>query len=217
MKKIVMSVALSASLLSVASAQSSGLFVGVNAGVPITVPSYSDLGLGLQGMGGKDLFPTSGIGWAVGVDLGYKQALSENKGLRYYLSYNYNQSKGSKDNGIYGKMEADINQQLITANVDFLYSFTQSLGAYIGLGVGYQQFNPTWKMSGTEITAGKKGGLAVPLNIGLTYNLNDAHQLSLGAKIPLVAYDYENRKTPTMEANAALRTYIVSIGYNLTF
>lgn len=216
MKKIVISVALSASLLSVASAQSSGLFVGVNAGVPITTPEYSNIGAMLAGMGGKDLFPTSGIGWAVGVDLGYKQALGANSGLRYYLSYNYNQSKGSKNNAL-GKMEADITQQLITANVDYLYSFTQSFGAYIGIGVGYQQFDPTWKMTGTKITAGKKGGLAVPLNVGLTYNLNDAHQLSLGAKIPLLAYDYENQKTPEIGADAALRTYIVSIGYNLTF
>lgn len=220
MKKIVMSVALSASLLSVASAQSSGLFVGVNAGVPITVPSYSNM-TSMAARLGTDIFPSSGIGWAVGVDLGYKQALGENQGLRYYLSYNYNQSKGSKDNGTIalgdGKMDADINQQLITANVDYLYSFTQSLGAYIGIGVGYQQFDPTWKMAGQSVTVGKKGGLAVPLNVGLTYNLNDAHQLSLGAKIPLVAYKYQNQGDAILGADAALSTYIVSIGYNLTF
>ena len=38
MKKILISSVLSASLLCVANAQSSGLFVGVNAGVPITTP-----------------------------------------------------------------------------------------------------------------------------------------------------------------------------------
>ena len=214
MKKI--SSALAASLFGVAQAQTSGLFVGVNAGVPITTPSYS----GFTGV--KDNFPTSGIGWAVGLDVGYKQALSENYGLKYYISYNYNQSKGSKDNSTpIGNVDADINQHLITANVDYWLNFTRSFGAYIGIGVGYQQYDPTWKTAMMSISAGAKGGLAVPLNVGLTYNFNDASQILLGAKIPLVAYDYESDTNPMMlpmaNGTATLRTYIVQIGYNYTF
>lgn len=215
MKKILVSSALAASLLCVSNAQSSGLFVGVNAGVPITVPKYSDLGAILVGMGGKDVFPTSGIGWGAGVDVGYKQAFSESSGLKYYVSYFYSQSKGSKDNAI-GTMKADINQQLITANVDYWLNFTQSFGAYIGVGVGYQQFDPTWKMAGTNMSPGKKGGVAVPVNIGLTYNFNEKNQILLGAKLPILAYDYKN-ETPLMGATASLRTYIVQVGYNFTF
>lgn len=213
MKKILISSVLSASLLCVANAQSSGLFVGVNAGVPITTPSYS----GFMGM--KDKFPTSGIGWAVGLDVGYKQALSENYGLKYYISYNYNQSKGSKDNGLLGggKFDADINQHLITANVDYYFNFTPAFGAYIGIGVGYQQYSPTWKMAGMSISEGAKGGLAVPVNLGFTYNFNDKNQLLLGAKIPVLAYDYESKSNPATQGTATLRTYIVQIGYNLTF
>ena len=211
MKKILVSSALAASLLCVSNAQSSGLFVGVNAGVPITVPKYS--GFGTM----EDLFPTSGIGWGAGVDVGYKQAFSESSGLRYYVSYFYDQSKGSKDNGLAGKTDADINQQLITANVDYWLNFTQSFGAYIGVGVGYQQFDPTWKTMGMSISNGKKGGLAVPVNIGLTYNFNEKNQILLGAKIPLVAYDYESSIMPGQNATASLRTYIVQVGYNLTF
>ena len=212
MKKILISSVLSASLLCVANAQSSGLFVGVNAGVPITTPSYS----GFTGL--KDNFPTSGIGWAVGLDVGYKQALSENYGLKYYISYNYNQSKGSKDNPQpFGKVNADINQHLITANVDYYFNFTPAFGAYIGIGVGYQQYNPTWKTAGMSISEGAKGGLAVPVNLGFTYNFNDKNQLLLGAKIPLVAYDYESKSNPATQGTATLRTYIVQIGYNLTF
>lgn len=211
MKKFLISSALTASLLCVANAQSSGLFVGVNAGVPITTPSYS----GFTGV--KDSFPTSGIGWAVGLDVGYKQALSENYGLKYYISYNYNQSKGSKDNAQpLGKVNADINQHLITANVDYYFNFTPTFGAYIGIGVGYQQYDPTWKVMGQNISQGAKGGLAVPVNLGLTYNLNDKNQLLLGAKIPVLAYDYES-KSQTIQGTATLRTYIVQIGYNLTF
>ncbi len=195
----------------VAQAQTSGLFVGVNAGVPITTPSYS----GFTGV--KDNFPTSGIGWAVGLDVGYKQVLSENYGLKYYISYNYNQSKGSKDNPVpFGKVDADINQHLITANVDYYFNFTPAFGAYIGIGVGYQQYDPTWKVMGQNISQGAKGGLAVPVNVGLTYNFNDASQILLGAKIPLVAYDYKSTN-PMAQGTATLRTYIVQIGYNYTF
>ncbi len=211
MKKILISSALAASLFGVAQAQTSGLFVGVNAGVPITTPSYS----GFTGV--KDNFPTSGIGWAVGLDVGYKQVLSENYGLKYYISYNYNQSKGSKDNPVpFGKVDADINQHLITANVDYYFNFTPAFGAYIGIGIGYQQYDPTWKVIGQNISQGAKGGLAVPVNVGLTYNFNDASQILLGAKIPLVAYDYKSTN-PMAQGTATLRTYIVQIGYNYTF
>lgn len=210
MKKILISSVLSASLLCVANAQSSGLFVGVNAGVPITTPSYSNF-VGIT----PDMFPTSGFGWGVGLDVGYKQAFSQSSGLKYYLSYFYSQSKGSKDNGIMGKMEADINQHSITANVDYWLNFTQAFGAYIGIGVGYQQFDPTWKMGPVSIAPGSKGGLAVPVNIGLTYNFNDKNQILLGAKIPVLAYDYKNEGQ--YGGTATLRTYIVQIGYNLTF
>lgn len=212
MKKI--SIVLAGLLCVAANAQSNGLFVGVNAGVPITTPSYT----GFTGL--KDNFPTSGFGWAVGLDVGYKQALSENYGLKYYISYNYNQSKGSKDNSPLPKVNADINQHLITANVDYWLNFTRSFGAYIGIGVGYQQYDPTWKTAMMSISAGAKGGLAVPLNVGLTYNFNDASQILLGAKIPLVAYDYEsdtNPMLPMANGTATLRTYIVQIGYNYTF
>ena len=209
MKKI--SIVLAGLLCVAANAQSNGLFVGVNAGVPITTPSYT----GFTGL--KDNFPTSGFGWAVGLDVGYKQALSENYGLKYYISYNYNQSKGSKDNSTpIGNVDADINQHLITANVDYYFNFTPAFGAYIGIGIGYQQYDPTWKVIGQNISQGAKGGLAVPLNVGLTYNFNDASQILLGAKIPLVAYDYKSTN-PMAQGTATLRTYIVQIGYNYTF
>ncbi|MCX2716330.1 outer membrane beta-barrel protein [Helicobacter sp. MIT 21-1697] len=213
MKKILISSALAASLFGIAQAQTSGLFVGVNAGVPITTPSYT----GFTGL--KENFPTSGFGWALGLDVGYKQALSESYGLKYYISYNYNQSKGSKDNStpIIGKVNADINQHLITANVDYYFNFTPAFGAYIGIGVGYQQYNPTWKTAAMSISQGAKGGLAVPVNVGLTYNVDNASQILLGAKIPLVAYDYKSNSNPMAQGTATLRTYIVQVGYNYTF
>lgn len=233
MKKLSISVALAASLVSGLMAQTSGLLLGVNVGVPITTPSYSGF-LGDI----KDALPKTGIGWALGVDIGYKQALSENMGLKYYVSYNYSESYGDSSKSAtlmniinLSDVKADIISQLITANIDFWYNFTRSFGAYIGIGVGYQSFKPSWTPTvgmgqvNSEMTIGGKaeGGLAVPLNLGLTYNIGDAHQILLGAKIPLVGYKYETAfampQMPNMaQAGAStLRTYIVQIGYNFTF
>lgn len=224
-KKGLVSLALAVALGGTLNAQSSGFFAGINAGVPITTPSYSGA-LGNI----KNALPKTGIGYAVGIDLGYKQAISENYGLKYYLSYNYNQSYGDKSGGgealQISKVKADIQSNLITANVDFWYNFTKSFGAYLGVGVGYQSFKPNWKpttpMGELKLGGSQKGGIAVPLNVGLTYNFNDAHQILLGAKIPLIAYDYKTDVAliptqPAQEGTSTLRTYIVQIGYNLTF
>lgn len=220
-KKNLVSLALAVALGGTLNAQSSGFFAGINAGVPITTPSYSGA-LGNI----KDALPETGIGYAAGIDLGYKQAISENYGLKYYLSYNYNQSYGDKSGGgeaFVTKVKADIQSDLITANVDFWYNFTKSFGAYLGVGVGYQSFKPTWKPTTqageSKLGGSQKGGIAVPLNAGITYNFNDAHQILLGAKIPLIAYDYKTDVTSPLhgEGTSTLRTYIVQIGYNLTF
>lgn len=224
-----MHVCIMVAFLSSAVAQSSGVFVGVNAGVPYTVPSYSGA---LDTMKGG--FPKSGIGWAIGLDVGYKHALSEDYGLKYYVDINYSQSKGKKNGGFqtFNSVEADINSLLVTANVDFYYNFTSVVGGYIGLGLGYQSFKPTWKPSlatppGTTMSFGasSKGGIALPLNIGLNFNISDAHQITLGAKIPLIAYKYDTtlpQQVSVMtggktDGTATLRAYIFQVGYNYTF
>ncbi|TLD79813.1 outer membrane beta-barrel protein [Helicobacter sp. MIT 05-5293] len=220
-KKIVASVALSVSLLGVASAQSSGVFIGINAGVSLTQPTYSGAFETMQ-----DALSQKGIGWVNGVDLGYKKAMNEKWGLRYYLSYNYSQSYGLKESSVNPNItetDTDIVQQLITANVDLWFHFTRSFGAYVGIGAGYQRFKPSWTITttGQKTTFGdlNKGGLAVPLNVGLTWNFNNAHQILYGVKIPLISYDYEIN-VPSQQGGAGtagLRAYIMSIGYNYTF
>ncbi|RAX54645.1 hypothetical protein CCY99_02460 [Helicobacter sp. 16-1353] len=222
MKKIILGLAIIAGggLFSfLPAAQNSGLLLGVNVGVPITSPSY---GGALNSM--KSGLPSNGIGWAASIDIGYKQALSNNMGLKYYLEYNYNASYGNKEGGsvMFSKVKADIKQQLITLNVDYYFNPTDLFGVYVGLGVGYQTFKPTWTptMAGgvTTMTFGgeNKGGLAVPLNLGLTFNVNESNQILIGAKIPLVAYDYKTTVL-TQAANVKLSTYIVQVGYNYTF
>lgn len=217
-----MHVCIMVAFLSSAVAQSSGVFVGVNAGVPYTVPSYSGA---LDTMKGG--FPKSGIGWAIGLDVGYKHALSEDYGLKYYVDINYSQSKGKKNGGFqtFNSVEADINSLLVTANVDFYYNFTSVVGGYIGLGLGYQSFKPTWKpttpQGAMSFGGDNKGGIALPLNIGLNFNISDAHQITLGAKIPLIAYKYDTTLPAAIgsatDGTATLRAYIFQVGYNYSF
>lgn len=174
--------------------QASGVFAGVNAGVPITTPDYSG---SLSNI--KSILPTSGIGYNLGVSLGFRQALNESMGLRYYVEYDFNQSFGSGSGNMNGAMKVDtkasINQHLITLNVDYYYNFTSAFGAFIGVGVGYQSYKPSWTATiggnDTKIGSGAQGGLAVPVNVGVSYNINPQHQITLGAKIPLVAYEYK--------------------------
>lgn len=205
--------------------QESGLFVGVNAGIPITSPSYGGY---LKSM--ESGLPTSGIGWALSLDLGYKQALSTTMGLKYYLEYNYNESYGEKTGGsvMFSKVKADIAQQLITINVDYYYNPIDLVGVYIGLGLGYQSFKPTWtptmQVGSTTIGGETQGGFALPLNLGVTFNATDANQILIGAKIPLIGYDYKPSSNPALAAitqgasgNVKLNTYIVQVGYNYTF
>lgn len=210
--------------LGLASAQESGFFVGVNAGVPITTPSYS----GFLSTIDNNL-PTIGVGWALGVNVGYQQALSPSFGLKYYVDYNYNESYGDKKGGNFAgisKVKADLTQQQITANVDFYYNLTSAFAAYLGLGIGYQSYKPTWKPTipflGEMSFGGKqKGGLAVPLNLGVTYDITSAHSVLLGAKIPLVKYDYDTEVSlppmPAQSATSSMRTYLVQVGYRFKF
>lgn len=74
--KLFLSSVLTLSLYSMAYADS-GLFVGVNVGVPITTPEYQG-----QIANSSNLFPTSGIGWAVGAEVGYKLMFGNMIGLR---------------------------------------------------------------------------------------------------------------------------------------
>lgn len=220
--KIFLSSVLAALLCSTVSAQNSGMFVGVNVGGPAMVSSYSGF---LETI--KDSLPKRGVSYAVGVSLGYKQALTSKLGVKYYFDYNYNQSFGDKSGGsipTITKLKADIVQQLLTANMDIYYDFVPSFGMFAGIGVGYQIFKPTWTptVAGNEMSIGgeQKAGLAVPVNVGLYFNVGEKSQFWLGAKIPLVAYEYKIA-APAMLGNgngsATFRNYIVQVGYNYTF
>lgn len=204
----------------------SGVFVGVNAGVPITTPSYSGI---LKDF--SSVLPKTGFGFAASVDLGCNQAISDKHGLRYYVEYIYNQSFGSRkgvtikpptSGVIKSDTKADIINQLATFNVDYYFNFVDSFGMYFGVGVGYAFFKSKWTFSSSDsssvVSRKVKGGLAVPVNVGFMFNVNPNNSIILSAKIPLINYEYKTSIAQLQQSGSAkLTTYIVQIGYSHKF
>jgi len=222
-RKSLVAIALCVGSFSMAVANpSSGVFVGLNAGLPITTPTY---GGAIKQF--ESILPESGVGYNISLMAGYRQAIQQNMGLRYYIEYNFNQSYGDGSGTIQtlpATSKANITQHLATINADFYYNPTSLFGLYVGIGVGYQSFKPEWTYTmaaqDSTISSGAKGGIAVPLNVGLTFNPTPKHQVAVGAKIPLVGYDYKTMvqtQQGSSEGNAELRSYIVQVGYNYTF
>ena len=195
------------------------LFVGVNAGVPITTPKY-----GGDISARKDMFPKTGTGYNLGVNVGYIDDLGPNDGFRVYVDYNYSQSSGKRSSTL-GNVKANIASQMVALNLDYYYDFTELLGAYLGIGAGYVTYKPKYTMEimGQTMTFGdkQKGGFALPVNVGFLLHINDDHEFTLGAKIPLLAYKYNieaNPNNPMISSGSVkLRNYIVSTGYNYIF
>ena len=116
-KKFSLISAILALFISGVSAESkSGVFAGVNVGVPITTNDYSGYL--------KNALPTSGVGYALGINVGYKQMFNENMGLRYYVDYNFNQSFGSKSGttsySVNASSDATISQHLISTQSNLI-------------------------------------------------------------------------------------------------
>ena len=232
MKNLLISSVVAAGLLGGIANAKSGAFVGVNVGVPITTASYSGAIAAMQ-----DYLPKSGVGYALGVDLGYKQMFGEGMfGLRYYVDYYFSQSFGSKTTQIAPTsldvtIDATISQHLVNANIDVLFNPLSWLGVYVGIGVGYQGYNPIYTITATQDATGAtvgttedhqpvRGGFSLPLNVGLNFNLGESHTLNVGAKIPLVGYDYSIASfmnTPIPDSSVGLRSYIIKVGYSYTF
>ena len=236
MKNLLISSVVAAGLLGGIANAKSGAFVGINVGVPITTASYSGAIAAMQ-----DYLPKSGVGYALGVDLGYKQMFGEGMfGLRYYVDYYFSQSFGSGQQGfpsfdpgagITTTIDAAISQHLVNANIDVLFNPLSWLGVYVGIGVGYQGYNPIYTITATQDATGAtvgttedhqpvRGGFSLPLNVGLNFNLGESHTLNVGAKIPLVGYDYSIASfmnTPIPDSSVGLRSYIIKVGYSYTF
>ena len=219
-KKFGLVSAVLALLASGVSAESkSGLFVGVNVGVPITTINYVEYYEELE-----EIYPTLGVGYALGINVGYKRMLNDKMGLRYYVDYHFNQSFGSKttqEGRDKFKGSTTITQHLATANVDFLYNFTSSFGAYVGIGLGYRRYAATMTFSGEgelfKPDLKTASGFALPINIGVNYNLSDNQTIDIGAKINTFGVTTKYSAYNTDFDVADLRTFIIKVGYTYTF
>lgn len=226
MKKILLGILMA---LCVANAQDkSGTFFGVNIGASIANPAYNG---GIEVLADSWYLPTSATGWALGLELGYKQMLNQKIGVRYYVDYYYGSASGQKK-GELGFValttEATIAQHHIAANIDALLYLTQRFGVYVGVGVGYQGYDLSYTFNGNSNftggsgtatgtlhmpTDGLKGGLAIPINVGLMLDVGENGQLTLGAKIGTLGYDYALDNANEI----GLHSYIVKLGYNYRF
>ncbi|CBG39385.1 outer membrane beta-barrel protein [Helicobacter mustelae] len=217
-----------------ANTNSSGFFLGLSGGILIGTKTYG----GAMEKNQMVLPSTTSVGWNVGVDAGYKQAFSDLNGLKYYISYNYGASYGKGaggDNNVI-QVNANIQETLLVANIDYYHHLSKSLSAYVGVGLGYQAVNPIWKVADNNLFSASnfaiggsgQGGLALPINVGVNYDFNQKHSLSLGAKLPVLSLDYRLKNVPTgydVKTNATtsgdgsvkFRGYIVQISYHYKF
>lgn len=204
--------------------QTSGVFLGINAGGSLITSKY---GGNLSEFSGA--FPKDNFGYVASIDIGYKQNIS-NYGFKYYLEYSFSQVKGSKDSnlGNNGIQESNhtttkITNDMLTFNIDYYYNIVEAFGLYAGFGVGYNRYKPNFSINSgsNNIRDSIKGGLAVPINLGMTININQANQIILGAKIPTINYTYKTKILDSSpkgnEGTIAFNNYIVQLGYNITF
>ena len=224
MKKFISGI-LALGLLSIANAEESGFYVGANVGLPIASINYGNIPVsdfilpvlgGVNGILGalsgaelSDLAPSSGFGYTIGLETGYKMMFNEQFGVRGYVDYYFGQAFGSKDNSG-TKIEATQLQHLVALNADVIYAPIDLISIYLGIGVGFQGFSNDIKATGSNFKQEFVGSFALPINVGVNFNFG-ASTVSLGAKIPILSGDLiQNTK-------ATVTNYIIKLGYSYTF
>ncbi|MWV61689.1 outer membrane beta-barrel protein [Helicobacter saguini] len=194
--------------------------------------------------------PGSENGYMGGIDIGYRLYIGDNWGLRGHLDYNFSYTNGYKrgqgfstNNPIITTAEVSRFGHLITLNLDLFWNYG-AFGIYVGLGVGYEGYTFTSKntsryafqhtgthpLDGSDTLMGSfQGGVALPLNFGISFDINQHNQISLGAKLPILAQKYNYTQSVSGTSSSALynptfsgeipsfRNYIVELGYTFTF
>lgn len=179
MKKLISGVLALGLLGAVANAES-GIFAGINVGLPIVSTSVANV--------------EGGFGWTVGVDVGYKFMFNDMFGLRGYVDYYFAQA--------YGKNNLTLTQNLVAANVDFIYAPIELIDIYVGIGAGYADYSSTTNVPNTN-TNTEFSGFNLPINVGVNFNFG-ASTVSVGGKLPILSV-------------AGFRSWIVKAEYIYTF
>lgn len=183
--------------LSVAVAQA-GVFVGVQGGYDVAA-GYAD--------GGKTNAPlydgrTRDSGWSVGANAGYELGAGL-FGARAYLQVDYSRWINADS---WHNIDVDV-------NVDALFNFVDSdafgIGLFAGVGVGYQHY--TFSIAGVDFNT---NNLPLFARVGLTFKLLGHSRIDVGAKLPIVGWNLDDRLIDTRTVYAPLK---VQLAYRFLF
>ena len=223
--------------ISVANAEKSGAFVGLEAGVSIfnLASQTSDL---------KD--SKFGIGGSYGVIAGYKQFFTPYLGLRYYANLNYAHGSATTPtidaggNNIFtatSSVNAYHQNYLLNygVNVDFLANFVSKeiesfgsfdFGGFVGVGLGGNTYLSDLTLVSQSFDGSDSKSLSpqettkfnVALNVGLRANMAENHGVELVARVPFIkAKMIDDTNFDGVPLTITRTYYTVSLRYTYSF
>lgn len=214
--------------------EGSGVFVGIELGL-----AQHTFQIDMQ-----DKYDFKQAALAVGAKLGYKHFFVKWVGIRGYVGVNYVESRYtmpataiSKQSK--GNIDGFTNDISYGVNADILLNFyngdTTFFGAFVGVGVGYQ--NAADNLWGNMLVAGiggngngsvtvekldtmrKMSGLYADAKVGLRVNVAKHHEMEFIATIPFTTISKkfsDDGGTTTVPANYK-QNYKFMLGYNFVF
>lgn len=215
--------------------EGSGVFVGIEMGL-----AQHTFQIDMQ-----DKYDFKQAALAVGAKLGYKHFFVKWVGIRGYVGVNYVESRYtmpataiSKQSK--GNIDGFTNDISYGVNADILLNFyngdTTFFGAFVGVGVGYQ--NAADNLWGNMLVAGiggngngnsvtvekldtmrKMSGLYADAKVGLRVNVAKHHEMEFIATIPFTTISKkfsDDGGTTTVPANYK-QNYKFMLGYNFVF
>lgn len=190
-----------ASVLSVANAEKSGVFAGLEVGVNIA--THKSENVYNVGYDTTTTMTKYLLGGTYGLLVGYKQFFNSHIGLRYYANFNY------KHGNSFGDFLPYIHTLNYGANIDFLGNFVSSedldFGGFVGLGIG----------GNTTITNPKNANnLDVGLNVGLRTTFDSKQSLELVARVSFLPI---NLPKDTIRDSYEYSYYSVALRYTYNF
>lgn len=194
--------------ISVANAEKSGAFVGLEAGVNVGTLEAETGSYALAKKTTQYL-----LGGSYGFIAGYKQFFTSHIGLRYYANLNLKHSTKDITNSTGESYIPDFIWLNYGANVDFLGNFVSNedldFGGFVGLGIG----------ANTEFISQRDSttNLDVALNVGLRTTFDSKHSLELISRVPFLPTTKGNERATKLIYREPVYDYSVSLRYAYSF
>ena len=211
--------------------EKSGLFVGVHGGVTL-------FGLGMYDANGKKIsdkdvevalgVKPSTASFNVGLNAGYQYFFVPMVGVRGYLGYDFNGSRSymKVSDILPGEKDISVSFQNITLNADVMVNFLNTdsftLGAYVGLGLGYGITSVTHEKKIIQdiikdmLNGMDYNGFNIPINVGIAATFGGSHKVEIGAKIQALSAGYSS-KSKNDKAEILINTHVINVGYSYIF